>query len=221
MNRARPENLLPSHHLSTQWFRNTYLLKSDLREFQTQDENTFGLVSNTEHKQTNSSSFLPLLSLYFWCWCYHLLATSGRKKHFISFCFLFTQGPCCKGNCCQILACQRQTILKCMTEGRLNHILDVLRSQQTLSRMDYETITSYPTVTGRARALLDTCLCLGERAAQAVVTVLSVNKCSPLGQVIHCPDCPSKVNRLLLWLIFLQSVVCIWALVICDGKDTR
>ncbi|XP_069724256.1 receptor-interacting serine/threonine-protein kinase 2-like [Phaenicophaeus curvirostris] len=82
--------------------------------------------------------------------------------------------PCSKGNCCQILACQRQTILSCMTEGRLNHILDVLRSQQTLSRMDYETITSYPTVTGRARALLDTCLCLGERAAQIVVTVLSM-----------------------------------------------
>ncbi|XP_062356268.1 receptor-interacting serine/threonine-protein kinase 2-like [Cinclus cinclus] len=105
-------------------------------------------------------------------------------------------GPCRKGNCCQILACQRQTILNCMTEGRLNHILDVLRSQQSLSRMDYESITSYPTVTGRARALLDTCLCLGERAAQAVVTALSLNKCSPLGQVIHCPDCPSKVNRL-------------------------
>lgn len=89
MNRARPENLLPSHHLSTQWFRNTYLLKSDLREFQTQDENTFGLVSNTKHKQTNSSSFLPLLSLCFWCWCYHLLTTSGRKKalHLILFSF--------------------------------------------------------------------------------------------------------------------------------------
>ncbi|KAM6195348.1 receptor-interacting serine/threonine-protein kinase 2-like isoform 1-T2 [Sarcoramphus papa] len=105
--------------------------------------------------------------------------------------------PCCKGNCCQILACQRQTILSCMTEGRLNHILDVLRSQQMLSRMDYETITSYPTVTGRARALLDTCLCLGERAAQVVVTVLPVTKCSPLGQGSRCPDCPSKVNRLL------------------------
>ncbi|KAM6123495.1 LOW QUALITY PROTEIN: receptor-interacting serine/threonine-protein kinase 2-like [Phoenicopterus ruber ruber] len=106
--------------------------------------------------------------------------------------------PCCKGSCCQILACQRQTILSCMTEGRVNHILDVLRSQQTLSRMDYETITSYPTVTGRARALLDTCLCLGERAAQVVVTVLSVTKCSPLGRGTHCPDYPSKVNRLLL-----------------------
>ncbi|XP_009981064.1 PREDICTED: receptor-interacting serine/threonine-protein kinase 2-like [Tauraco erythrolophus] len=106
--------------------------------------------------------------------------------------------PCCKGNCCQILACQRQTILSCMTEGRVNHILDVLRSQQTLSRMDYETITSYPTVTSRARALLDTCLCLGENAAQVVVTVLSVTKCSPLGRGSHCPDCPSKVNKLLL-----------------------
>ncbi|XP_009973039.3 receptor-interacting serine/threonine-protein kinase 2 isoform X2 [Tyto alba] len=83
---------------------------------------------------------------------------------------------CCKGNCCQILACQRQIILSCMTEGRLNHILDVLRSQQMLSRMDYETITSYPTVTRRARALLDICLCLGERAAQIVVTLLSVTK---------------------------------------------
>ncbi|XP_010016496.1 PREDICTED: receptor-interacting serine/threonine-protein kinase 2-like [Nestor notabilis] len=103
-----------------------------------------------------------------------------------------------KGNCCQILACQRQTILNCMTEGRLNHILDVLRSQQMLSRMDYETITSYPTVTGRARALLDTCLCLGERAAQVVVTVLSVTKCSPLGQGSHCPDCPAKGKRLML-----------------------
>ncbi|XP_010151519.1 PREDICTED: receptor-interacting serine/threonine-protein kinase 2-like [Eurypyga helias] len=105
--------------------------------------------------------------------------------------------PCHKGNCCQILACQRQTILTCMTEGRLNHILDVLRSQQTLSRMDYETITSYPTVTGRARALLDTCLCLGESAAQAVVTALSVTKGSPLRRGSHCPDCPSKANRLL------------------------
>ncbi|KAM9288707.1 LOW QUALITY PROTEIN: receptor-interacting serine/threonine-protein kinase 2-like [Morus bassanus] len=106
--------------------------------------------------------------------------------------------PCCKGNCCQILACQRQTILSCMTEGRLNHILDVLRSQKMLSRMDYETITSYPTVTGRARALLDTCLCLGESTAQVVVTALSVTKCSPLGRGSHCLDCPSKVNKLLL-----------------------
>lgn len=72
-----------------------------------------------------------------------------------------------------------------MTEGLLNHALDVLRSQQALSRMDYESISARPTVSARARALLDTCLCLGERAAQAALTALSVNKSSPLGQVIH------------------------------------
>ncbi|KAM9508853.1 receptor-interacting serine/threonine-protein kinase 2-like isoform 2-T2 [Guaruba guarouba] len=106
--------------------------------------------------------------------------------------------PCRKGNCCQILLCQRQTILNCMTEGRLNHILDVLHSQRALSRMDYETITSYPTVTGRGRALLDICLCLGERAAQVVVTALSVTKRSPLGHGSHSPDYPAKGNRLML-----------------------
>ncbi|XP_072202952.1 receptor-interacting serine/threonine-protein kinase 2-like [Excalfactoria chinensis] len=106
-------------------------------------------------------------------------------------------GPCCKGNFSQVLASQRGTILSCMTEGHLNHILDILRSQQVLSRMDYETIISYPTVTSRARALLDICLCLGERAAQVVVTVLTVNKCSPLAQGSHRIGCP-QTSRLLL-----------------------
>ncbi|XP_077166220.1 receptor-interacting serine/threonine-protein kinase 2-like isoform X2 [Paroedura picta] len=87
-----------------------------------------------------------------------------------------------KGNCCTILACGRESILSFMTEGRLNHILDVLRSQQILSRTDYETITSFPTVTSRARALLDTCLSLGENAAQTVVAILSASKCSPLAR---------------------------------------
>ncbi|XP_048672886.2 receptor-interacting serine/threonine-protein kinase 2 isoform X3 [Caretta caretta] len=105
------------------------------------------------------------------------------------------RGPCCKGNCCQILACGRQTILSCMTEGRLNHILDVLRSQRVLSKMDYEMITSFPTLTSRARALLDTCLCLGEGAAQIVVTVLSTSKCSPLARGSHITDSPAKLNR--------------------------
>ncbi|EMP41248.1 Receptor-interacting serine/threonine-protein kinase 2 [Chelonia mydas] len=105
------------------------------------------------------------------------------------------RGPCCKGSCCQILACGRQTILSCMTEGRLNHILDVLRSQRVLSKMDYEMITSFPTLTSRARALLDTCLCLGEGAAQIVVTVLSTSKCSPLARGSHITDSPAKLNR--------------------------
>ncbi|XP_048371206.1 receptor-interacting serine/threonine-protein kinase 2-like [Sphaerodactylus townsendi] len=90
--------------------------------------------------------------------------------------------PCSKGSCCTILACRREPILHFMTEGRLNHILDVLRSQQILSRTDYETITSFSTVTSRARALLDTCLSLGEKAAQTVVGILSGSKCSPLAR---------------------------------------
>lgn len=71
-----------------------------------------------------------------------------------------------------------------MTEGRLNNLLDILRSQRLLSRMDYETISSFPTVTSRTRALLDTCIGLGEKASQTVVAVLSANKHSPLAQVI-------------------------------------
>lgn len=129
------------------------------------------------------------------------LANKLWKKRVLSvswWLFFFTQGPCCKGNCSQILASQRGTILSCMTEGRLNHILDILRSQQMLSRIDYETIISYPTVTSRARALLDICLCLGEKAAQVVVTVLTVNKCSPLARGSHCIGWP-ETNRLLLW----------------------
>uniref|UniRef100_A0A8C8R861 Receptor-interacting serine/threonine-protein kinase 2 n=1 Tax=Pelusios castaneus TaxID=367368 RepID=A0A8C8R861_9SAUR len=103
-------------------------------------------------------------------------------------------GPCCK-NCCQVLACGRQTILSCMTEGHLNHILDVLRSQRVLSKMDYELITSFPTLSGRTRALLDTCLCLGEGAAQIVVTVLTTSKCSPLARDGYITESPAKLNR--------------------------
>uniref|UniRef100_A0A670YIE8 CARD domain-containing protein n=1 Tax=Pseudonaja textilis TaxID=8673 RepID=A0A670YIE8_PSETE len=67
----------------------------------------------------------------------------------------------------------RETILSSMTDGRLNHLLDVLRAQQLLPKADYEMITSYPTLTLRTRALIDTCLSLGEQAAETVVTVLS------------------------------------------------
>ncbi|KAH0619499.1 hypothetical protein JD844_000161 [Phrynosoma platyrhinos] len=94
-------------------------------------------------------------------------------------------GSCYKQKSCSILACERETILNCMTEGRLNHLLDVLRSQQLLSRTDYEMITSFPTLTARTRAMLDTCLSLGEKAAQIVVSVLSTSKCSPLLQSIQ------------------------------------
>ncbi|XP_078524634.1 receptor-interacting serine/threonine-protein kinase 2-like isoform X1 [Lissotriton helveticus] len=89
-------------------------------------------------------------------------------------------GLCCRGSCCQILTSQRETILTCMTEGCLNNILDILQSHRVLAKADYELITSYPTLTGRARAMLDICLCIGESVAHIVVTVLLSNKCCPL-----------------------------------------
>ncbi|XP_026544120.1 receptor-interacting serine/threonine-protein kinase 2-like [Notechis scutatus] len=89
-------------------------------------------------------------------------------------------GPTCKEKNCSILTLERETILSSMTDGRLNHLLDVLRAQQLLPKADYEMITSYPTLTLRTRALIDTCLSLGEQAAETVVTVLSSSKGSRL-----------------------------------------
>ncbi|ETE68474.1 Receptor-interacting serine/threonine-protein kinase 2, partial [Ophiophagus hannah] len=88
--------------------------------------------------------------------------------------------PTCKEKNCSILTVERETILSSMTDGRLNHLLDVLRAQQVLTRADYEMIMSYPTLTVRTRALIDTCLSLGEQAAETVVTVLSSSKGSLL-----------------------------------------
>ncbi|XP_063168922.1 receptor-interacting serine/threonine-protein kinase 2-like [Candoia aspera] len=85
-------------------------------------------------------------------------------------------GPGCKEMNCSTLALGRETILSSMTEGRLNHLLDVLRAQQLLSRVDYEMIMSRPTLSGRTRALIDTCLGLGEQAAKTAVAVLSSRK---------------------------------------------
>uniref|UniRef100_UPI00398EF7D2 receptor-interacting serine/threonine-protein kinase 2 isoform X2 n=1 Tax=Pristiophorus japonicus TaxID=55135 RepID=UPI00398EF7D2 len=78
--------------------------------------------------------------------------------------------------CIQILKECRECLIKSMTEGRLNHILDVLRSQQLLTKSDYETITASITRSGRTRALLDTCLCLGEEPAKIVVSLLAGGK---------------------------------------------
>lgn len=148
------------------------------------------------------SSLLYLRGL--WCvtgcnwmgWEYDPKSTENIWINYII--FLCATDPCYKGNCCTILTYGRESILRFMTEGRLNHILDVLRSQQILSRTDYETITSFPTVTSRARALLDTCLSLGEKAAQAVVAILSASKCSPLARGVWT----NTVN----WMAF--STVC-------------
>ncbi|KAM9065782.1 receptor-interacting serine/threonine-protein kinase 2-like [Sarcophilus harrisii] len=71
-----------------------------------------------------------------------------------------------------LLSSHRELILKKVTEGRLNAALDALRSRQALSRASYEAICSVPTLTARIRALLDTCLSLGEEATQVALAVL-------------------------------------------------
>lgn len=61
-----------------------------------------------------------------------------------------------------------------MTEGRLNHLLDVLRSRQALSYEAYEIITTTVTLAARTRCMLDTCCCLGERVAALVAITLGL-----------------------------------------------
>ncbi|XP_048886261.1 receptor-interacting serine/threonine-protein kinase 2 isoform X2 [Brienomyrus brachyistius] len=91
-------------------------------------------------------------------------------------------------HCCQILRERREDIVQRMTEGRLNHLLDVLRSRRALGREEYELITAALTLAGRTRSLLDTCLCLGEHVAVLVVSTLGLvsaaNSPSP-SHVIH------------------------------------
>ncbi|XP_074142472.1 receptor-interacting serine/threonine-protein kinase 2-like isoform X2 [Sminthopsis crassicaudata] len=72
----------------------------------------------------------------------------------------------------ELLTSHRELILNRVTEGRLNAALDALRSCQALSRASYEAICSIPTLTARIRALLDTCLSLGEEATQVALAVL-------------------------------------------------
>ncbi|XP_036400474.1 receptor-interacting serine/threonine-protein kinase 2 [Megalops cyprinoides] len=77
-------------------------------------------------------------------------------------------------SCCRILRERREVIVRGMTEGRLNYVLDVLRARQALSREAYELITAALTLAARTRSLLDTCLCLGEGAATLVASSLGL-----------------------------------------------
>ncbi|XP_043937460.1 receptor-interacting serine/threonine-protein kinase 2-like [Protopterus annectens] len=88
-------------------------------------------------------------------------------------------------SCCQQIKYCREAIINSMTEGCLNHILDILRSNHKMAKGDYELITASQTLSNRTRALLDTCLCLGEGASKVVVMVLLAQKRTPaLGN--HC-----------------------------------
>ncbi|KAJ8358990.1 hypothetical protein SKAU_G00155150 [Synaphobranchus kaupii] len=77
-------------------------------------------------------------------------------------------------SCCQILRERREVIVRGMTEGRLNNLLDKLRARGALSREAYELITAAQTLPARTRSLLDTCLCLGEGVAALVASTLGL-----------------------------------------------
>uniref|UniRef100_A0A8C1SAN5 Adhesion G protein-coupled receptor G1 n=1 Tax=Cyprinus carpio TaxID=7962 RepID=A0A8C1SAN5_CYPCA len=77
-------------------------------------------------------------------------------------------------SCCQLLQERREAIVRCMTEGRLNNVLDVLRARQAVTRETYEIITAALTLTARTRCLLDICACLGENVAILVATTLGL-----------------------------------------------
>ncbi|MBN3317925.1 RIPK2 kinase, partial [Atractosteus spatula] len=77
-------------------------------------------------------------------------------------------------SCCQILQDRRESIVRGLTEGGLNKILDMLRSRQLLTPEAYELVTAARTLADRTRSLLDTCMCLGERAAELLVVALGL-----------------------------------------------
>ncbi|XP_015223871.2 receptor-interacting serine/threonine-protein kinase 2 isoform X1 [Lepisosteus oculatus] len=77
-------------------------------------------------------------------------------------------------SCCQILQDRRESIVRGLTEGGLNKILDMLRSRQLLTPEAYELVRAARTLADRTRSLLDTCVCLGERAAELLVVALGL-----------------------------------------------
>ncbi|KAL2089047.1 hypothetical protein ACEWY4_015946 [Coilia grayii] len=77
-------------------------------------------------------------------------------------------------SCRSLLLERRELIVRGMTEGRLNHLLDVLRARRALSYEAYEIITATVTLAARTRSLLDTCCCLGEKVAALVALTLGL-----------------------------------------------
>ncbi|XP_064779500.1 receptor-interacting serine/threonine-protein kinase 2-like [Oncorhynchus masou masou] len=75
---------------------------------------------------------------------------------------------------CRMLRERREGIIRGMTEGRLNNLLDVLISRRALPPEAFEVISASLTLTARTRSLLDTCACQGEHAASLVATTLGL-----------------------------------------------
>ncbi|CAH2324570.1 receptor-interacting serine threonine- kinase 2-like [Pelobates cultripes] len=68
----------------------------------------------------------------------------------------------------------RESLVQDMTEGKLNRLLDILRSSQIFSRDEYEVINSKITLTNKVRQFLDICCEKGEEASRTVLQSLSV-----------------------------------------------
>uniref|UniRef100_A0A8C7LW21 Protein kinase domain-containing protein n=1 Tax=Oncorhynchus mykiss TaxID=8022 RepID=A0A8C7LW21_ONCMY len=75
---------------------------------------------------------------------------------------------------CRMLRERREGIIRGMTDGRLNNLLDVLISRRALPPEAFEVISASLTLTSRIRSLLDTCACQGEHAASLVATTLGL-----------------------------------------------
>uniref|UniRef100_A0A8C5QE87 Uncharacterized protein n=1 Tax=Leptobrachium leishanense TaxID=445787 RepID=A0A8C5QE87_9ANUR len=69
----------------------------------------------------------------------------------------------------------REKVLHSLTEGRLNQLLDILKSSQLFSRDEYESVKSKETTINKVRQLLDTCLTKGDRPSQVVFETVQQN----------------------------------------------
>lgn len=109
-------------------------------------------------------------------WCDIIVFVSSLKLHppFLSAAARCVSPTPMAVSCCRILRERREGIIRGMTEGRLNNLLDVLISRRALPLEAYEVISASLTLTARTRSLLDTCTCLGEHAASLVATTLGM-----------------------------------------------
>ncbi|XP_068116212.1 receptor-interacting serine/threonine-protein kinase 2-like isoform X2 [Hyperolius riggenbachi] len=86
--------------------------------------------------------------------------------------------------CCgEILKRDREEILKRMTEGVLNNLMDTMRSRLVLSRDDSENINAEPTLRGRTRIWLDILSEKGEEAAKMGLEILYSQRIIPLHSI--------------------------------------
>ncbi|XP_077084538.1 receptor-interacting serine/threonine-protein kinase 2 isoform X2 [Siphateles boraxobius] len=137
-------------------------------------------------ESSNSCSYHGLIQITGHCRISHRQSPTSLRSPCVSSSTLFQSTPQHNaGNqvkcelsmgrsCCRLLQERREAIVRCMTEGRLNNLLDVLRARHAVTRETYEIITAALTLTARTRCLLDLCACLGENVAILVATTLGL-----------------------------------------------